>query len=74
MAGTRPTAPGRPATHAAHHTIASMPQPITQSGAASSPNGIATSVASAAGMTTMLQIGMATRLARIANCCVLWKW
>ena len=74
MAGTRPTAPGSPATHAAHHTIASMPHPITQSGAASSPTGIATSVASAAGMTRMLQIGMATRLARIAKSCVLWKW
>jgi hypothetical protein len=74
MAGTRPTAPGRLATQAAHHTIASMPHPITQSGPASKPTGIATSVASAAGMTTMLQIGMAMRLARMANCCVLWKW
>ena len=74
MAGTRPTAPGRLATQFAHHTIASMPHPITQSGAASSPSGIATSVASAAGMTMMLQIGMATRLARMANSCVLWKW
>ena len=50
------------------------PSPSPSSGAASSPNGIATSVASAAGMTTILQIGMAIRLARIANCCVLWKW
>ena len=74
MAGTRPTAPGRLATQAAHQTIASMPHPITHSGPASRPAGIATSVASAAGITTMLQIEIATRLARMANCCVLWKW
>ena len=43
--------PAGRATRLAHHTIASMPHPITHSGAASSPNGIATSVASAAGMT-----------------------
>ena len=74
MAGTRPTAPGKPATQLAHHTIASMPHPITRKGPASSPNGIATRVASAAGMTITLQMGMAMRLARMANCWVLWKW
>ena len=37
MAGTRPTAPGRLATQPAHHTIASMPHPMTHSGAASEP-------------------------------------
>ena len=74
IAGTRPTAPGSSETAWAHHTIASMPRPISRSGAASSPNGIATSAASAAGITTKLQIGIASRLASMANACVLWKW
>jgi hypothetical protein len=35
---------------------------------------MATRAASAAGITTRLQIGMAMTLASIANACVLWKW
>ena len=43
IAGTRPTAPGSPATQLAQFAIASMPQPMIVNGHASIPSGIKTS-------------------------------
>jgi hypothetical protein len=54
--------------------MAPIPHPITASGAASSPKAMTPSAARAAGMTRTLHTGMAMRLARMAKCCVLWKW
>jgi hypothetical protein len=73
IAGICRTAPGKLATHAAAHTMTSMPQAITVSGSASSPNGISKSVSSPAGITTKLQIGIAIRLAISAYCWLRWK-
>ena len=66
--------PAGPRPSCAHHTIASMPHPITHSGAASRPNGIATSARQRRRHDDQVADRNGERLARIANCCVLWKW
>ena len=62
-AGTRPTAPGRLATHSAMAFIHSMPMPINFHSASSKPNGMATSPSIPAGMIQAETMGIARRLA-----------
>ena len=63
-----PTAPGSEPTVLAHHVMPSIPQPIGLRPRISNPNGINTNATSAAGMTMMLQIGMAIIFASTAYC------
>ena len=62
-AGTRPTAPGRCATHSTTSIIQSMPQPITVQHGASKPKGIMTTPRMPIGITTTETTGIAARLA-----------
>jgi hypothetical protein len=62
-AGTRPTAPGKPATHCVTQIIQSMPSPISHQKNPSKPNGIAARPSRPAGITTAETTGIAARLA-----------
>lgn len=68
ISGGWPTAPGSAPTVFAHHAMPSMPQAIGFSAIHSSPNGIRIMAPSAAGITMMLQIGMAIMFASTAYC------
>jgi hypothetical protein len=57
------TAPGQDATHSPAPTISSMPSPMTRSGQASRPNGMAIRLSTAMGMIRRLTSGAAIRLA-----------
>ena len=62
-AATRPTAPGRLATHSATTVIQSIPSPISHHTGRSSPNGMAIRPSKPAGITQIETTGMASRLA-----------
>jgi hypothetical protein len=62
-AATRPTAPGRLATHSATVIIHSMPRPISRHATSSKPNGSASSATSPIGITHTDTSGIASRFA-----------